>query len=82
VPAEGGWWIIERDSDDPDRGYWSKILAWRIFNDGFGIKAIGVPDPDGCSYPREATEDKIQFVFDPTREPVADGHWPANEVLV
>lgn len=83
VPAESGWWIVERDGGSSNGAYWSKLLAWRIFNDGFGVKAIGVPDPDGSSYPREATEDKIQFVFDPGREPISDGLWPtpANEVL-
>ena len=45
VPAEPGWWIVERDGNGSDRGYWSKVLAWRISSAGYGLQAIGTPFP-------------------------------------
>jgi hypothetical protein len=82
VPAESGWWIVERDGGESERAYWSKVLAWRIVNDGFGVKAIGCPFPTGEATIAEVEDGRIQFVFDPAREPIADGPWPtpANEV--
>ncbi len=82
VPAEPGWWVVERDGNGADRGWWSKVLAWRITNDGYGVKAIGTPFPDGEATLVEVSEDKVQLVFDPERAPCADGPWPtpADEV--
>src|SRR5688572_18562273 len=39
VPAESGWWIVEHDGAGLDRAYWTKVLAWRISNDGYEVKA-------------------------------------------
>ncbi len=84
VPAECGWWIVERDGNGSEYAYWSKVLAWRVPADGIGVKAIGAPFPDGQATVAEVEDDRIQFVFDPTRTPVAHGHWPTpvNEVVV
>ena len=75
VPAAIGWWAVSKDHDEPAQAWWRRVLVWLVEPDGWGLKALTPPDPDGFSQPEDPNE-ACQFWFDPGREKEGQGPWP------
>lgn len=75
LAARDHWWVVSRNAKG-EEAWWSRVLAWLVDRDGYEVKALTKPDSGGYSAPDEVEEDKVQFVFDPTRNQEGEGPWP------
>lgn len=81
VPAESGWFAIERYSDNPEKGWCMPILAWLIAPAGTSVRAVLVPDgPDHCDMIVDDGDERYRYVWRPNDDRNShEGEWPKDK---
>lgn len=78
VPAEPGWFVVQRDSSDSAAAWRDPVVAWSITDDGWIVRAIALtPEQQAPVF----EEDGLRvFVHDPAAPRVAGATaWPVED---
>jgi hypothetical protein len=74
VPAATGWWVVSKITND-ERGWWERVIAWRVSAEGWTVQAVGSLSESG---PAAYDPADTIFVFDTERTEESIGPWPSQ----
>jgi hypothetical protein len=81
VAASPGWWVVSQIEDEPERAWWTRVVAWLIDANGWVWAASTVASrPDGLpAEPVVKIEEDTRCYYDPSRTEEGKGPWPWAE---
>ncbi len=79
VAAPPGWWSVWKLREgDGGGGWWVRVVAWVISDEGCELRAVEEPGYGGKSSVSEA-DLGVRFVYDGKRKVSGDGPWPFGD---
>lgn len=77
VPAQTGWFAVQRLKDQENRAWWNPVIAWAIADDNWSVIPVVTPMADDSSLRTVTDPDDEQVWFDATMNPNGGyGPWP------